>query len=78
MTYEYRCNENHITTVYGMSVKTHEETTSVPCDKCDSQAFPIMSLPVAHHLYGNPNGYSKPSALKRHSYKLADKSGNQQ
>jgi hypothetical protein len=36
----------------------------------------IFSVPLEAHLYGDPDGYYKPSPTKRHSYKLASKDGN--
>lgn len=59
-----------------MSVAQGENTQQVECD-CGQQAVQAVSVPLGFGLYGKAAGWSKPSALKRHSYKTIDeKRGN--
>jgi putative FmdB family regulatory protein len=51
--------------------KDAEETTQIVCPDCGGTAPKIISVPLPAHLYGE--GFYKPSATKRYSYKLADK-----
>ncbi len=46
------------------------------CDRCNYMAGRVPSVPFPAHFYGEPGHWSKPSALKRHSTKLASAEGN--
>jgi putative FmdB family regulatory protein len=50
--------------------KEAEETNEIPCE-CGGVAKKQIGVPLPAHLYGE--GFYKPSATKRYSYKLADK-----
>ena len=58
------------------SAKNHIDVT--PCPICGDWSDRVASVPLEATMYGDPSGYGKPSATKRHSTKLVSaKTGNQ-
>ncbi len=78
MTYEYLCKNCHLEFerfYKSMSIASAYES-SAQCD-CGAIAVRTPSSPFSAHLYGDPEGYAKPSPTKRHSTKLVSaKTGN--
>lgn len=74
--YEYRCTCGSDTEVFYRSIAEGQKHPTVICSVCGLEAGRVPSVPFPAHLYGNPEGYSKPSPLKRHSTKLASAEGN--
>lgn len=58
------------------TIKEGEKFPVVQCAVCGKDSVRKASLPMPPHLYGRPDGYNKPSPLKRHSTKLASAEGN--
>lgn len=77
--YEYFCTvcSEKFTNFYKTFSEAEEGESCGLCPKCGMVAPRIVSLPLAPHLLGSPEGYHKPSPTKRHSHKLAsEKDGN--
>lgn len=79
---EFVCPFGHLTERI-LSFAEAEHMTAHECQKCfdddpDSLILAprVLSVPAPAHLYGRPEGYNKPSALKRHSYKKITPQGN--
>jgi putative FmdB family regulatory protein len=54
-----------------------KDNMKATCPDCGKPAPRILfSRTLEPLMYGNPEGYGKPAAGKRHSYKLAAQSGN--
>jgi hypothetical protein len=73
---EFLCSREHVTEKLFLSFKAAEGVDEVTCSECGEVATRIVSTPFPAHFYGNPDGYHKPSATKRTSYKLASERGN--
>jgi hypothetical protein len=69
VTYEYRCEDGHVTEQFFRSISAGAGVQSVQCN-CGKIALRIMSVPLGFGLYGNPAGYYKPSPTKRTSNKV--------
>jgi hypothetical protein len=66
-----------VTEKFFKSFTAAEDTTPIDCTVCGLSAERLVSAPLPAHLYGDPSGYHKPSALKRHSTKtIHEKNGN--
>lgn len=76
MTYDFKCGSGHVTERFCVPVKEIEEGQAFTCPECGQPAFPAVVLNQGFQLLGNPDGYSKPSATKRHSYKKITENGN--
>lgn len=83
-TLEYRCQLGHVTEKFFKSISEGEKAAVVVCAECSLRpgsaefADKIFSVPMEAMLYGDPAGYGKPSATKRHSTKtVSAKTGNQ-
>lgn len=76
MTMEYRCADGHVTERFFTSISAAAAVPVVQCVQCQQPASKIFSAPLGFGLYGNPVGYDKPSATKRHSTKLVTATGN--
>jgi len=74
MTYVYTCSEQHETELF--NVRVADKPINMPCSKCERIAWPAVTAPQGHMLFGRPEGYDKPSALKRSSYKTVNREGN--
>jgi hypothetical protein len=85
--HEYECPNGHITERFFKSLSEGEQVQKVECQQCITGACTgfydqpvwakkIVSRPLGFGFYGSPDGFHKPSALKRHSTKLAAASGN--
>lgn len=76
--YEYLCPNMHETTEF---FPTFGEAApfidGVACTICGEHAVRVFSVPLEAHFYGNPDGYHKPSATKRYSYKKSMSTGNE-
>lgn len=71
--HEYKCLKGHITERFFPTFRQAEEEREQPvtCEQCGEQAaYQEFSTPCPAHLYGNPEGYYKPSPTKRYSTKL--------
>lgn len=74
--HEFACKNEHVTTKLFLSFASAEGVEEIPCEECGEPANRVMSVPFPAHLYGNPDGFYKPSPTKRYSYKLATEKGN--
>lgn len=79
--YEYECRGGKETHTFSVFYKTfkeaevHENHAACHVHKCIGDR--IVSMPLQAHLYGNPDGFSKPSPTKRFTYKtVSQKEGN--
>lgn len=82
--FEYHCVyceetfEKIFTAKVGKTFDDTPEKRSQECPKCGLKClridFSVPAYPLA--FYGNPTGYAKPAASKRHSTKLASASGH--
>jgi hypothetical protein len=73
--YEYRCPNGHEFEEFFASfseARPYEDTIvcqlSEECNEIAIRAF--LTPPLEAMMYGNPEGYGKPSATKRHNTKL--------
>lgn len=78
MTYEYQCPEGHLIEKFFKSFsEAAPEEDKTTCLEHGVTAERIMSTPLAAHLYGDPEGYHKPSPTKRFNTKtVSKKDGN--
>ena len=81
--YEYRCTEHRdrpdspassfeFTVFFKTFSEAEEYADQALCD-CGETATRIPSSPLGFGLYGDPTGYSKPSATKRFNTKTVSK-----
>ena len=75
MTYVFECSALHTFERFGVKVREIEEGQAFTCPECGQPAFPKVVLNQGFALYGDPAGFHKPSATKRHSYKNIEKNG---
>lgn len=76
--YEYECKEHGrfevFFTTFSVAQAFEGWTQCMATDDlarlCLEPSPRVMSVPCEAMLYGNPDGYHKPSATKRHSTKL--------
>ncbi len=73
MTYNFECYSGHVTERFGVPVREIEEAQAFTCPECGQPSFPAVVLNQGFALYGDPAGFTKPSATKRHSYKKISK-----
>lgn len=67
---EYECQRcGHRTERFFRSISDGEEIVTVHCEDCNDLAQKVPSIPLQAHLYGNPDGYHKPSPTKRFNTK---------
>ena len=75
--YEYACKNGHKEERFYRSFSVVEPNDCIVCTTCGQPSERQVSLPLQPILYGNPDGYHKPSPTKRHSYKtISEKDGN--
>jgi hypothetical protein len=79
---EFECPQGHVVEYFCRSISEGERLTQVVCGECmtdpPTMAKKIISMPLPAHLYGDPQGWSRPSPTKRHSTKLVSKkTGNE-
>ena len=77
--YEYQCREGHVTEKFYTTFSEAEKDGDKPktCKVCRRSAKRIVSAPLPGMFFGNPEGYGKPSTLKRHNTKVVSaKEGN--
>lgn len=80
--FEYKCSEGHVFEFFFKTFKESEGINRIACHEClllrrgePRRIIRIaerveFSTPSEAMFYGNPEGYAKPSATKRHSTKL--------
>jgi hypothetical protein len=74
---EFKCSNEHVTEEFFKTISAGERAEWVVCPQCGERSSKIFSTPLGFGLYGDPAGYDKPSATKRHSTKTVSKlSGN--
>lgn len=83
-TLEFRCPYEHVTERFYKTVSEGVAVDNIVCPLCsfyDNRIAiaqkTIVSPPLQAHLYGNPEGYHKPSATKRFTTKtVSQREGN--
>jgi hypothetical protein len=74
--HNFVCENDHETEKLFLSFKAAEGVETIDCETCGRPAERILSVPFQPLCFGNPEGYGKPAASKRYSYKLATQKGN--
>lgn len=75
----YKCNQGHITDLFFKTFAAAElnKDTEFKCELCGEPTERILGVPLEAHLYGNPDGYAKPSPTKRYNTKtVSQRDGN--
>lgn len=74
---EYECSNGHVSETFFKSISEGEHTPTTVCPLCGLISSKIFSAPLGFGLYGNPEGYSKPSTSRRFNTKtVSQKMGN--
>lgn len=78
-TYEFKCmNCAEVTELFYKTISAADGVEGTVCPACGGMARRAnITAPLPAHLYGNPDGYHKPSATKRFNTKtVSQKTGN--
>lgn len=71
MTYEYYCDDCKVTfeKFFSGFAAAEKFIEAAECTVCKQLSNRVMSAPLGFGLYGNPEGYDKPSPTKRFNTK---------